>query len=281
MTTMDCTGFVWRLLGNEICQRVNAGDLTIPKQRIVDHVTLMPAAYFWTGNYYWMTKTDTYHFATVRPFFMDQKLFTYGDKAKLRGIDAFKGFKWPEMPFNEDFAGSEKPMIYVTLAEADEICRRQGKRLPTADEWESAALFGGTYVYDIHHKRLNDDIKDCHDQDITCNVGSYPSDKFGLFDVSGNVAQWVLSEEDGVQETSDGHKGLFLGASWRFSSSDYVDANDHPARIQGAFNTFGGDKKTFHSAEVGFRCAMDISQMWERIDQPSDVAYEVQGKLIP
>jgi len=84
-----------------------------------------------------------------------------------------------------------------------------GFRLPTEAEWEYACRAGGTAAYGatatIDRRRAN------YDGQKTAKVGSYPSNPWGLFDMSGNVWEW----------TSDDHSpGLKVirGGSWKFGA---------------------------------------------------------------
>ena len=127
-------------------------------------------------------------------------------------------------------------------------------RLPTEEEWEYAARSGSDSAY--HWGNTIDCSKANYDGckiDRTTEVGSYPPNRFGLHDMSGNVWEWMCSEYDRDHEDSknqclsktDRNFGRFTirGGSWTSGKG----------RLRSANRSKGGMKTREYN--LGFRLA--------------------------
>lgn len=167
-----------------------------------------------------------------------------------------------------DFKGSNLPVENVTWYEAAEYCKKLRKRLPTEAEWEWAARGGvdSTFAWgentesqkaNFCDQRCGKRWKESQFDDgyrNTAPVGSFPANGYGVFDMAGNVYEWVQDWYDGdyykklSSENPHGPKKgklkVIRGGSWINYSVGVRPSDRTEAKPKGRLNF------------VGFRCAL-------------------------
>ena len=179
------------------------------------------------------------------------------------------------------FVSANLPVESVTWQEANKYCNKTGKRLPTEAEWEFAARGGTTSEYYWGEKfdssRGNFCDNNC-DMNVrvagasdgykyTAPVGKFPPNPLGIYDMSGNVAEWVADWMDaGKNYYIASPKDNPLGPD-RKNAPDF-DGGANEKIFRGG--SWGGGMETLRSAwrkalfrgyrfeNLGFRCAKDI-----------------------
>ena len=165
-------------------------------------------------------------------------------------------------------AQAKHPVTNVSWYAAVAFCQSEGKRLPTEAEWEKAARgglsgkafpWGDEPVDKTRANYLGSGIKD------TAPVGSYPANGYGLFDMAGNVWEFV-ADEWGAYPASTQANPVAGGNLFTDGSFDAVTTR---RVIRGG--SWGGSPinlrvayRDSHPPEgarefVGFRCAMSVN----------------------
>ena len=160
----------------------------------------------------------------------------------------------PEPIFNLDWKDEQTPIVNVSWDDAQAYCTWAGGRLPTEAEWEYAARAGNTEarygpVDEVAWYYANSELR-------THPVGEKRANGFGLYDMLGNVWEWVndwydegyykYSPSQDPSGPASGLQHVLRGGSWG-SLPRY-------ARVSVRIRGFSGDIKGFN----GFRCGGDV-----------------------
>lgn len=158
------------------------------------------------------------------------------------------------------------PVFYVSWNDTRDyfewLKARTGRayRLPSEAEWEYAARAGTSTPYpwgeSVGSKMAN--CRNCSEDSVerTTPVGSFPPNRFNLFDMHGNVWQWVADCWNGsyAGAPADGspwlsgecEKAAVRGGAWGLTPQDVRSARRE------------GDNKDLRSGRRGFRIARNL-----------------------
>lgn len=174
------------------------------------------------------------------------------------------GYKLPETWGNNIFrCGPDYPDYPVTginWYDANKYAAWAGKRLPTEAEWEYAARGG---LLEKEFPNGNDwnieqqkNISGTAWQNLIVEVSSYDSNGFGLFNMSGNVWEWVADRYDydyyknspsiNPVGSDKGYIMVIRGGSW------------HSGNMCKKVYFRRGLPSNWVDFAVGFRCAKDL-----------------------
>jgi formylglycine-generating enzyme required for sulfatase activity len=153
------------------------------------------------------------------------------------------------------------PVLYVSWNNALAYCQWRGAQLPTEAEWEKAArgkLEGKFYPWGNEDPTCTlganngAQLKGCIPND-TVAVGSFAPNGYGLYDMAGNVFEWVMdwydanyyasSPENNPTGPSSGYYRVLRGGSF----------GNEAIYLQAAYRVKGNPD--FRSYAVGFRCS--------------------------
>ena len=185
-----------------------------------------------------------------------------------------KQMKWDSAPWK---MADNQPVVFVSWNDAQAFCRwlsrkeKRSYRLPTEAEWEMCCRGGSVWVrypwgdrlpgdndlnFGDGNPKLPESLTTVDDgYEYVAPVGSYPPNGFGLYDMDGNVMEWVADyysrtyfDESPVEDPpgpSTGSSRVNKGGNW-FAS---------PADCRCAFRGFSGPEMSFWN--LGFRVVMD------------------------
>lgn len=144
------------------------------------------------------------HQVAIAPFFLSQFPIT---QAQWKAVARLPKVQRSLDPDPSYFKGNDRPVEKISWYDATEFCQRLSRhtgrfyRFPSEAEWEYACrggtttpfYFGETITGElanyIARRAYREESLASHRQETT-NVGSFPPNAFGLYDMHGNVWEW-------------------------------------------------------------------------------------------
>jgi len=157
---------------------------------------------------------------------------------------------------------ADAPVTNVSWFAAKKYCECQGKRLPTIDEWEFAAMADEKTADARKKETYNQKILDWYEAPKTFNneIGSTFKNYWGIYDLHGLVWEWTMDFNSVLisgesRKDVDKDSNLFCGSA-AVGASDLMN---YAAFMRYAFR--GSMKAKYSVKNLGFRCAMDVPKI--------------------
>ncbi len=233
--------------------------LSLSAQKLHIKWAKIPAGTFMMGspaNEAEREEDETQHSVTLNAFKVSKCEITF------KQYDIFCNATGRAMPGDEGLGRKRRPVINVSWEDARAFAEWAGGRLPTEAEWEYAARAGTVTPFNtgncLNAGRINYNgtkpYEGCNRGTFrkkTLPVGTFDPNKWGLFDVHGNVFEWCndyygpLSKEAQIDPKgpSMGAFHVIRGGSW----------DSEGKQCRSAHRTFSSDPAN----NIGFRIVTD------------------------
>ncbi len=157
---------------------------------------------------------------------------------------------------------ADAPVTNISWFAAKKYCECQGKRLPTIDEWEFAAMADEKTADARKKESYNQKILDWYEAPKTFNneIGSTFKNYWGIYDLHGLVWEWTMDFNSVLisgesRKDVDKDSNLFCGSA-AVGASDLMN---YAAFMRYAFR--GSMKASYSVKNLGFRCAQDVPKI--------------------
>ena len=229
---------------------------------------LIPGGSFQMGSNSGNDDERPVHKVTLDAFFIDQYEVTNARYDECVAVGACEPpigrDSWTRNWYYSNPDYTNFPVIAVTWFMANSYCEWRGARLPTEAEWEMAARGGLEGAYfpwgnetPVCSKRAKNgaQFENCSEYD-TVEIGSFGPNGYGLYDMAGNVWEWVTSmymdypynAGDGREDPNAYGLRVLRGGGW--DNSIYYQRVAYRDKFVPDNNNL----------VCGIRCAFDVTQ---------------------
>jgi formylglycine-generating enzyme len=224
------------------------------------------------------TEAERFGWSYVFHLLVPKSVLKKGEARRLPGLDWWLGVEgacWrrPEGPGSNIRRRLDHPVVQVSWNDAIAFCQWAGKRLPTEAEWEYAArggfeqkLYpwgneltpGGRHMCNIWQGQFPHTNTADDGYIATAPARSFKPNCFGLYNVSGNVWEWVqdwFSPTHHLNASRTDPSGPPEGERKMMKGGSYLCHHSYCNRYRVAART--GNTPDSATGNCGFRCVRD------------------------
>jgi formylglycine-generating enzyme required for sulfatase activity len=175
-------------------------------------------------------------------------------------FDATANWRQPDGAGDHGIQQNDEPVVHIAYEDSVTYADWVGGRLPSEAEWEFASR--GTDERQRYKNKLGQNAENANVwngffplQDEGTDgyrgiapVGQYAANSFGLFDMNGNVWEWVARDP----QRDEAGFGLLAGGSFLCSDNFCRNARHGGRQVQ---------ELDFSASHIGFRVAYDVEKL--------------------
>lgn len=153
-----------------------------------------------------------------------------------------------------------EPVTNVSWFAAKEYCHLEGKRLPTLDEWEYAAMADGESRDAREKKSFNQYILSWYERPKRSGevVGSTFKNVWGVYDLHGLTWEWTQDFNSVMISNESRNSGNDTNLFCSAAAVGATDLMNYAAFMRYAYRSSIKGNQT--GSNLGFRCAKDVKK---------------------